>query len=404
MSDIEATGQTSDQEDLFNEKNSGAEDDLGLGLDGSDEEDNDIGVDNDNDNDNKSQGDNDDEDDNDLEGEPGELKYFDVSVPRHAKSNIFEDDVYTIKLPMFLNIDSHAFDPVEFKEMIELNAKNREQLVKDEKMIKNDLIRERLLNENTIRWRYTNENDEIIKQSNCHFIEWDDGSISLKIGNEMFDVKDIPLIDNLLVKSHDNLEILQSDSILTKSINLLPTSTGTSTHRQLTNAIKNLQQKDKILNTITDSDPLEVQRMTEENERKAIKMKRQLEMKRRLKEERVGRDSPAPGNDTYEGPSYERFNKDYNEDYDDEDDFIDNDEEEEEEGDDDDELDQGAERLRNLKKQGASKYDEDDEDGVEAEDEEGGGEATNDKESKQEDLDEENKRKRRRIIDSDDDE
>lgn len=321
-----------------------------------------------------------------------ELKVLDISVPRHAKLVETESETYQLKMPVFINVDAHPYDPVDLKDTIEHNAKTRNENIKDSKVHKNDLIREKLTNQNTIRWKYSNENDEIIKQSNCHFIEWDDGSVSLKIGNEMFDFKTLPLYDNLLVKSHDDLEILQADTILSRVANLLPTSTGTSTHRQLTNAIKNSQQKDKILNTITDSDPLEIQRLADENERKTLKMKRQLELKRRLQEERLGRASPGlNGKDGYEEASYERFNRTYNEEYDDEDDFIDNDDDEIELEEDEDDLDRAAERLRNVKKLGASKYDDDDED-EEQEDEPA------------EEEDDESKRKRRRIMDSDDEE
>ncbi|EGV60306.1 Leo1-like protein [Yamadazyma tenuis ATCC 10573] len=349
------------------------EDDLGLGLDS----DSDTSL--------KSGQDNDGSDNNseDESEEEKELKTFDLSVPRHAITSKPEDDVYHLKMPLFVNVDAHPFDPVDFKENIELNARNRDINIKDSKLKKNDLIREKLTNENTIRWKYSNENDEIIKQSNCHFVEWDDGSLSLKIGNEMFDFKSLPLYDNILVRSHDDLEILQASTILTKTSNLLPTSTGTSTHKQLANAIKFLQQKDKILNTITDSDPLEVQRNADENERKALKMKRQLELKRRLQEERLGRASPSLEKESYEEPSYERFNRTYNDEYDDEDDFIDNDEDDEEiEENEEDELDQAAERLRQVKEAGKSKYEK-------------AGEA--------EDVNE-LRRKRRRIIDSDEEE
>ena len=89
------------------------------------------------------------------------------------------------------------------------------------KEIHNEQMTEKLLNENTIRWRYHNAgNDEIVKQSNAHFVEWSDGSVSLKVGNEVYDVRELPMFDHLLVKSHQAAEVLQADSILSKSINL----------------------------------------------------------------------------------------------------------------------------------------------------------------------------------------
>lgn len=303
------------------------------------------------------------------EEDDAELKTIDLSLPRHAISAKLEDDVYAIKVPVFLNVEAHPFDPNEFKDQVRQNAEARSNSSMDAKQVKNDLIAEKLLNENTIRWRYSNSgNDEIIKQSNAHFIEWDDGSISLKVGNEMFDFKSLPTTDSFLVKSHDNYEILQNDSILNKTANLLPSSTFTSTHRKLTEALKITQKKDKIFNTITDNDPLLKQKLADENERKSLKLKRQIEQRRRLQEERLERTgSPAVGGygKNLEEPSYQRFARTYGDDeYDEEDDFVANDEEEIEEEEDDDgpgfddeeEFDRGAERLRQVKSDGDAKY------------------------------------------------
>lgn len=323
--------------------------------------------------------------------EEREVKTMDVTLPRHAVSHKPGIDTHTIKMPVFLNVDAHPFDPNEFKEQVTQNAIDRTKTTMDAKQIQNDAIAEKLLNENTIRWRYSNSgNDEIIKQSNAHFVQWDDGLLSLKIGNELFDYRDLPITDNFLARSYVDHEILQNDSILTKSASLLPSSTVTETHRKLTQAVKNIQKKDKILNTLTEKDPMLKQRLADENERKNLKLKRQIEQRRRLQEEKLGKsDSPAPGRLGTHESAYERFERTYGADeYDDEDDFVANDDEELELEDDDDthldidedeQFERGAERLKNLKDEGASKYKS----------------ATPD--------DGEDRRKRRRIVESDDD-
>lgn len=316
------------------------------------------------------------------------LRTLDIALSRHALSFEPEDDTYLIKLPVFLNVEAHPFDPNEFKERVANAATERLKLTLDAKAIQNDLIAEKLLNENTIRWRYSNSgDDEIIKQSNAHFIQWDDGLLSVKIGKEIFDFRALPLTDNFLAKSHVENEILQNDLVLTKSASLLPSSTATDTHRKLTQAVKNIQKKDKILNTLTEGDPMMKQRMADENERKTMKMRRQLEHKRRLQEERLGKtDSPNPGSRS----AYERFERNYGRDeYDDDDDddldamIDDGDEEESEEIDaeqEEEEFEKGAERLKNLKHEGQLRY------------------------SSPAGDDAEERRKRRRIIDSDDEE
>ncbi|KAG2730735.1 hypothetical protein G9P44_006312 [Scheffersomyces stipitis] len=332
-----------------------------------------------------------DEDDGEDEEEPEELKNISISLPRHAISQKPEDDTYSLKMPVFLNVEAHPFDPTEFKERVQQTAAERSTRTSlTDKQKQNELVAEKLLNENTLRWRYSNSgNDEIIKQSNSHFVQWNDGSLSLKIGNELFDVRELPLTDNFLVKTHDSYEILQHTSILNKTINLLPSSTLTSTHRKLTQAVKSIQTKDKILNTITNDDPMMKQRLADENERKTLRLRRQLESKRKLQEERLERsNSPALRGHEREN-AYERFARTYGEEeYDEEDDFVAGDDEEVEGYDDEDdeeeeEYERGAERLKKLKDEGASKYRDN---------------------GREEDEDEKSARKKRRIIDSDDDE
>lgn len=320
-----------------------------------------------------------------LEAEE-ELKSVDIALPRHAQSHKPDNDTYVIKMPVFLNVEAHPFDPSEFKDQVTQNAAERSLKNMNAKQERSELVAEKLLNENTIRWRYSNAgNDEIVKQANAHFVQWDDGSVLLKVGLELFDFKGLPLYDNFLVKAHDDHEILQNEAILNRQASLLPATSFLATHKKLTEALKTVQKKDKILNTLTENDPMMKQRMADEDERKSLKLRRQLEQRRRLQEERLQKTGlPATrGSSAGYEPAYERFERTYgNEEYDEEDDFIANDDEDDDEEmaeDDDDELDRAAERLQKVKLDGASKY--------------------------QENLDDEKvARKKRRIIDSDDDE
>lgn len=291
-----------------------------------------------------------DENQLDTESPAKEQKTIDVTLPRHALSHTPQGDTYLMKMPVFLRLEAHPFDPAEFKESVEQSAAQRTKSSMDQKQIQNDAIAEKLLNQNTIRWRYSNVNNEIVKQLNAHFVEWDDGLLSLKVGNELFDFREVPLSDNFLARSHVEHEVLQNELLITKSASLLPTSTKTSTHRQLTQAVKSIQRKDKILNTLTEKDPMLKQRLADENERKVLKMKRQMEQKRRAQEERLGSSSKS-----YD----DKYERAYGDEYDEEDGFVANDDEELEEEEDDDEEDRfekGAERLAQVKSAGAEKY------------------------------------------------
>lgn len=53
--------------------------------------------------------------------------------------------------------------------------------------------------ENTIRWREVFDKDgNLVKESNTRVIKWSDGSMSLHLGSEIFDVYKQPLVVNNL--------------------------------------------------------------------------------------------------------------------------------------------------------------------------------------------------------------
>ena len=48
--------------------------------------------------------------------------------------------------------------------------------------------------ENTIRWRYGKDQEgNEIKESNARIVKWSDGSLSLHLGNEIFDIFKMPI-------------------------------------------------------------------------------------------------------------------------------------------------------------------------------------------------------------------
>lgn len=51
--------------------------------------------------------------------------------------------------------------------------------------------------ENTIRWREVFDKEgNLVKESNTRVIKWSDGSMSLHLGSEIFDVYKQPLVVN----------------------------------------------------------------------------------------------------------------------------------------------------------------------------------------------------------------
>uniref|UniRef100_A0A8C5T6S5 RNA polymerase-associated protein LEO1 n=1 Tax=Malurus cyaneus samueli TaxID=2593467 RepID=A0A8C5T6S5_9PASS len=92
-----------------------------------------------------------------------------------------------------------------------------------------------VLVENTIRWRMRrDEEGNEIRESNARIVKWSDGSMSLHLGNEVFDVYKAPLQGD-----HNHLFIrqgtgLQGQAVFKTKLTFRPHSTDSATHRKMT--------------------------------------------------------------------------------------------------------------------------------------------------------------------------
>ncbi|CDK29468.1 unnamed protein product [Kuraishia capsulata CBS 1993] len=355
----------------------------------------------------------------DVDAEELPQKILEASLPKHEKSHAPAKDTLLFRLPAFLSIDAKPFDPKVFLE------KTTE--VHDDQDEQGDALKERrkhekLIAENTIRWRYAkNDNDVLYKQSNSQVIEWEDGSLSLKLGNEIFDIKDRAVDDSVLTVADFDQTVLRTDAILNKQVKVVPVSTLSQTHRKLTKAItamQKIQRSNKMNAIVTEDDPLKLQREEEKREQQKMKEIRRKQRQELEANEAVSSSSASKSSyySRYAGIDVADDEEDGNDDeptvrrsrlgdgYDDDDGFIIQDDEEEESGEgeeeDEDELDRAAERLRKVKEAGSKKYEDNDE-----EDEEDEDVSSTKEEDEVEGEDEEKtaKRKKRRVIVDDDD-
>lgn len=98
--------------------------------------------------------------------------------------------------------------------------------------------------ENTLRWKETfNDNGKVVKESNARFIKWSDGSMSLHLGSEIFDVYKQPLQGD-----HNHLYIrqgtgLQGQAVFRTKLTFRPHSTESFTHRKMTMSLADRSQK-----------------------------------------------------------------------------------------------------------------------------------------------------------------
>nr|XP_051677963.1 RNA polymerase-associated protein LEO1 [Oryctolagus cuniculus] len=135
------------------------------------------------------------------------------------------NELHFVKLPKFLSIDPKPFDPQFYEDERE-----------DKKMpYDGDRIRLKLKVENTIRWRIRrDEEGNEIRESNARIVKWSDGSMSLHLGNEVFEIHQELLQDN-----HNHLFVrgdtgLLGQAIFKSKLTFRPHSIDSATHRKMT--------------------------------------------------------------------------------------------------------------------------------------------------------------------------
>ncbi|GMR47945.1 hypothetical protein PMAYCL1PPCAC_18140, partial [Pristionchus mayeri] len=171
-----------------------------------------------------------------------------------------------VRLPNFLSVAKRPFDPAYYEEDDDddaLDAEGRNRL--------------KLKVENTIRWRsFETEDGEEMKESNAKMVKWSDGSMSMHLGNEVFDVQ---VMD---VNDHNHLYIRQGQGLVGQAvfntkINLRPHSTESVTHKKMTLTMAEKTRKSGQVKMISnvgknpDAEKQETVRKEEEALRAAIR-------------------------------------------------------------------------------------------------------------------------------------
>lgn len=206
-----------------------------------------------------------------------------------------------VKLPNFLSIGTHEYDPATYQDEIDedenLDAEGRAKL--------------KLRVENTIRWRKVKDedgNDQV--ESNARIVEWSDGTMSLYLGSEIFDVNEKSLGES----SHLFVRLglrqgLQGQAVLNSKLSIRPNSTESFTHRKLTLSLadrSNKTQKIRMLNN-PGQDP--EARLNDLSRQEDDKLK--ASMRRETKQRRIQERSQLGGpNASYLEPDYEEEDED----------------------------------------------------------------------------------------------
>ncbi|ORY24457.1 Leo1-like protein-domain-containing protein [Naematelia encephala] len=111
-----------------------------------------------------------------------EETWVNLAVPQWPKMHATDGKVWHLKLPAYVNIDAKPYD----------SAYYRATLDEEEIDGRTDPIaaKSRMLGvRNTIRWKWgIGPNDEPARESNARMLRWSDGSVSLQLGSDLFDV------------------------------------------------------------------------------------------------------------------------------------------------------------------------------------------------------------------------
>lgn len=292
--------------------------------------------------------------------EPHTFKESNIELIRHIipyksrTNNNEHNDIYYAKVPTFLTIDPIPFDPQGF----ETKVKNR----LNNSSTKEEQLDDRLIDENTVRWRYSRDAEQhVFKESNAQIVQWSDGSFSLKLGDEYTDIIVNNTDNTFLTVSHDQQELMQcyDGGEITKTMMFIPTSTNSKIHQKLSKAVTRRNARENLGpgSYIIKQDPEVEKRELEKIQGQIIRDRRKRQQKE--KETRENSEGFSETAEYKRGTSATTGNGSRRDEYEDdgfmvddeeEEDFIDDDEEEEEEIEDEDN-DLDVERLNNAKRQ-----------------------------------------------------
>lgn len=145
-------------------------------------------------------------------------------------------ELYFVKFPNFLSVDTHPYNPDWYEDEID----------EDELQDEEGKGRLKLKVENTIRWRavLNPRTLEETKESNARVVKWSDGSTSLHLGSEIFDIHKTQMNqgenNHLFVRQGLGLH---GQAVFKTKLSFRPHSTDSFTHRKMTLSLADKSQK-----------------------------------------------------------------------------------------------------------------------------------------------------------------
>lgn len=188
-----------------------------------------------------------------------------VPLPQWPRLKPTDGKVWHLKLPAYVNLESQPYDPELYRASCE-----------DDGDLKPGEAKGKMIGvKNTIRWKWVNGPHGPERRSNARMLRWSDGSVSLQLGNDLFDLA--PSYGSTLARPQDaappaaaeagnaetsflcytshHEQVLVAETAIAGQLNLVPTSMDSKTHRELVNHVGQQHVKHsrmKILDDIGD--------------------------------------------------------------------------------------------------------------------------------------------------------
>lgn len=182
-----------------------------------------------------------------------------VPVPQWPRLQPTDGKVWHLKLPAYVNLESRPYNEDYYRATADDNEEELKGFAAKGKMIG---VR------NTIRWRWAGKDgEEPTRQSNARMLRWSDGSVSLQLGSEMFDLA--PSYGASLKRGEDdkrgnettfvcvaapNEQVLVTESAVAGQLSLVPTSMDSKTHRELVNHVGQQHVKHSRMKILDDEE------------------------------------------------------------------------------------------------------------------------------------------------------
>nr|SVE76598.1 EOG090X0BPX [Daphnia longispina] len=193
-------------------------------------------------------------------------------------------EFHFVKLPNFLSVEPRPYDPETYEDELE----------EEETLDEEGRARLKLKVENTIRWRTAFDKEgNAFKQSNARMVKWSDGSLSLHLGSEIFDVYRQPLqgdYNHLFIRQGTGL---QGQAVFRTKLTFRPHSTDSFTHRKMTKSLAERSTKTSSIKIIgvfgADPEANRGEKIKKEEERLRASVRRESKQKRIRERTATGR-------------------------------------------------------------------------------------------------------------------